>query len=55
MADETADASNKEQVVFCFRWVSDDLTYWFLPDTIEANSLVNIIKDAFRVATFQTT
>ena len=24
--DETEDASNKKQVVLCFRWVSDDLT-----------------------------
>ena len=25
MADETADVSNKEQLVFCLRWVDDDL------------------------------
>ena len=25
MADETADLSNKEQLVFCLRWVGDDL------------------------------
>ena len=26
MADETADVSNKEQLVICIRWVDDDLT-----------------------------
>ena len=54
MADygETSDASYKEQVVLCFRWVSDDLTDredfigFYQRDTIEANSLVNIIKEA---------
>ena len=52
MADETADASNKEQVVLCFRWVSDDFNVHegfngiYQTDTIEANSLVNTIKDA---------
>ena len=52
MADETPDASNKEQLVLCFRWVSDDLTVhedfisFYQTDTSEANSLVNIIKDA---------
>ena len=25
MADETTDASNKEQLVICIRWVDDDL------------------------------
>ena len=25
MVDETTDASNKEQVVICFRWVDDKL------------------------------
>ena len=25
MADETADVSNKEQLVICIRWVDDDL------------------------------
>ena len=25
MADETADVSNKEQLMFCLRWVDDDL------------------------------
>ena len=26
MADETADISNKEQLIFCIRWVDDNLT-----------------------------
>ena len=52
MAEETANASNEEQVVLCFRWVSDDLTVhedfisFYQTDTIVVNSLVNIIKDA---------
>ena len=47
MADETSDASDKEQIVLCFRWVSDDLTVhedfigFYQTDTIEANPLVN--------------
>ena len=42
----------KKQVVLCFRWVSDDLivhedyTGFYQTDTIEANSLLNITKDA---------
>ena len=52
IAEETSDGSNKEQVVFCFRWVSDNLTVhedfigFYQTDTIEANSLVDIIKNA---------
>ena len=52
MADEIADAPNKEQVVLCFRWVSDNLTVhedfigFYQTDTIKAYSVVNIIKDA---------
>ena len=52
MADETADASNKEQAVLSFRWVSVDLTVhkdfidFYQTDTIEANSLADAIKDA---------
>ena len=43
MGDETLYASNKEQVVLCFRWVSDDLTVdenfigFYQTDTIEGN------------------
>lgn len=28
MADETADVSNIEQLVICFRWVEDNLTIY---------------------------
>ena len=39
MADETTDASNKEQVVICIRWVDNDLRHtrnslgcmWLIP------------------------
>ena len=49
-ADETTNGSNKKQVVLCFHWVSDDLTVhedfisFYQTDTIEADSLPNIIS-----------
>lgn len=51
MVDETADISNKEQVVVCFRWVSDtldvheDFVGLWKTKNLEANSIVQIIKE----------
>ena len=43
MADETADMSNKEQLVFCIRWVDDNLTPH--EEFIGMHSLVNTSAD----------
>ena len=51
MVDETTDCSNVEQVVIVVRWVSDDLSVHedfiglYKTDSIQAKSLVSIIKD----------
>ena len=51
MIDETADCSNKEQVVLVFRWVSEDLVAHeefiglYLTDSIASTALVAIIED----------
>ena len=50
MADETADISNKEQIVICIRWVDDNLVVH--EDFIglhplhrtDANTIVNVLK-----------
>lgn len=51
MADETADVSNREQVVICIRWVSDNFAVheefigMYVVDKIDAKTLVTTIKD----------
>jgi hypothetical protein len=51
MADETADVSNKEQVVICIRWVDDDLEIneefigLYQVGTIDAATLTKVISD----------
>ena len=53
MVDKTTDVSNREQVVVCIRWVSDDFDVQedFIGlsqvDKIDANTLVAVIKDVF--------
>ena len=51
MADESADSSNQEQLVICFRWVDQELEVhedfvglYQIPDT-SANTIVAAIKD----------
>ena len=51
MVCETTDISNKEQVVLCFRWVSDDIIahedfvgFYGIENT-EAQTLINMILD----------
>ena len=51
MADESADSSNQEQLVICFRWVDQQLEVhedfvglYEIPDT-SANTIVAAIKD----------
>ena len=50
MGDETADISNKEQLVLCIRWVDDDLQFHEdfigihkIPNTT-ADEIVKVIK-----------
>jgi hypothetical protein len=51
MVDETADVSNKEQVVICIRWVSknfdvhEEFIGLYVVDKIDAQTLVAVIKD----------
>ena len=51
MADEVTDASNREQVAVCFRWVDDDFECHedfvgvYIVDSIEANVVVAVLKD----------
>ena len=54
MIDETADISNQEQVVVCFRWVSDDFEVhedflgMYAVDSIDARSLLGVIHDVLK-------
>ena len=43
MGDETADISNKEQLVLCIRWVDDDLQ--FHEDFIGIHKIPNTTAD----------
>ena len=43
MGDETADISNKEQLILCIRWVNDDLQAH--EDFIGIHKLPNITAD----------
>ena len=51
MADKTTDASNKEQVVICMRWVDNDFEAheefigMHVVDSIDASTLYQVIKD----------
>ncbi len=51
MADEVTDASNREQVVICFRWVDnnfephEDFIGLYKVDTIKADAIVAVLKD----------
>ena len=51
MADEVTDASNREQVVVCFRWVDsdfephEDFVGLHKVDKINADTLVAVIQD----------
>ena len=53
MVDETRDQSNKEQLTLVLRWVCDDFTVseefvgLYYLSVIDAQSIVNAIKDAF--------
>ena len=50
MADETADVSNKEQIVICIRWVDGNLVVHedFIGlhplNRTDANTIVNVLK-----------
>lgn len=54
MVDETTDASNKEQVVLCCRWVDgslqdhEDFIGLYETESTEASVLVHIIRDILR-------
>ena len=43
LADETADVSNKEQLILCVRWVDDNINV-HVPGTT-ADEIVFVIKD----------
>ena len=51
MADETINASNKEQVIICMRWVDNDFEAheefigMHVVDSIDASTLYQVIKD----------
>ena len=51
MADEVTDASNREQVVVCMRWVNDELQPHedflglYKVDNIQSNTIVGILND----------
>ena len=51
MVDETTDASNQEQVVFCIRWVSSDFEVHeefmglYSVESMRADTLISVIKD----------
>lgn len=50
MADETADVSNKEQVVVCIRWVDDNLQVHkdfiglYPVDRTTADDIIKVLK-----------
>ena len=52
MLDESGDVSNKEQAVFCVRWIDDNLIPYedflglYEMEKTDANSIVEIIKDS---------
>ena len=53
MCDECTDASNKEQLVICIRWISnsdlevhEDVIGLYAIDNISASTIVHVIKDA---------
>ena len=54
MADETTDMSNREQVVLCLRWVSDDFEVneefigMYMVGSIDADTLFSVIQDVLR-------
>jgi len=54
MSDETTDMSNREQVVLCLRWVTDkfevneEFIGLYVVESIDANTLVSVIKDVFQ-------
>ena len=55
MADEMTDASNREQVVECFRWVGsdfephEDFVGFHKVDKVNADTLAAVIKDVLRM------
>lgn len=54
MADETTDKSNREQVVLCLRWVSDNFDVheefigMYMVEVCDAPSLVSVIRDVLQ-------
>ena len=52
MLDESGDVSNKEQAVFCVRWIDENLTPYedflglYEMEKTDADSIVRIIKDS---------
>ena len=54
MIDETTDVSNREQVVVCFRWVSDDFEVhkdflgMYVVDSIDVKSLLGVVHDVLK-------
>ena len=46
MLDELGDVSNKEQAVFCVRWIDENLTPYEEMEKTDADSIVRIIKDS---------
>ena len=52
MLDESGDVSNKEQAVFCVRWIDENLTPYedflglYEMEKTDADSIVCIIKDS---------
>ena len=56
MADEVTDASNREQVVECFRWVGsdfEDFVGFHKVDKVNAVTLAAVIKHEPRCAQLQ--
>ena len=54
MADETTDMSNREQVVLCIRWVTEnfevheDFIGLYVVEAIDAKTLILVIKDVLQ-------
>ena len=48
MVGESSDVLNREQVVFCVRWVDADLhSHEEFIEKTDATTMVNVIKDIF--------
>ena len=55
MSDECTDASNREQLAICIRWIDSDLEPYeefigmYKPDNIQADTIVAAIRDVLGI------